>query len=188
MQRPPLLQHWRLCPGLPLPNSGARESADLCCLVFSMVFTAVLSRPCSWWPWRPNRSLWCKGRVLACIRCMPLFQGQLAPAPCILSATILLMSMSSQGYIGDACQTCGTFVTWYPLCHVSRSRLVLSACADNGYESYTDTGPCIKVPLPSCFDGVMNGLEYGVDCGQLAGCIPCGHVNIELPHVSDCSV
>lgn len=109
MQRPPLLQHWRLCPGLPLPNSGARESADLCCLVFSMVFTAVLSRPCSWWPWRPNRSLWCKGRVLACIRCMPLFQGQLAPAPCILSATILLMSMSSQGYIGDACQTCGTF-------------------------------------------------------------------------------
>ncbi|MDR3741010.1 MAG: hypothetical protein P4L40_18490 [Terracidiphilus sp.] len=61
----------------------------------------------------------------------------------------------------------------------------LRACAqcDNGYEWYYDGGPCIKVPEPTCYDGVKNGLEFGVDCGQLAGCKACGGVNIQLPKV-----
>ena len=66
-----------------------------------------------------------------------------------------------KGYIGEACELC-----------------------DNNFQSYYDGGPCIKVPEPTCHDNVKNGLEFGVDCGQLAGCKRCGANEMELPRVS----
>ena len=41
----------------------------------------------------------------------------------------------------------------------------------------------LQVTEPTCTDGVKNALEYGVDCGELAGCRKCGSDIVTLPKV-----
>lgn len=32
---------------------------------------------------------------------------------------------------------------------------------------------CVTIVLPTCYDGIMNGNELGIDCGLTAGCLGC---------------
>ena len=55
---------------------------------------------------------------------------------------------------------------------------VVQNCNDgiqNGYEEGVDCGESAGCePCPSCFDGIQNGDEEGVDCGGTGGCSICG--------------
>ena len=45
----------------------------------------------------------------------------------------------------------------------------------NGDEEGVDCGESAGCePCPSCFDGIQNGDEEGVDCGGTGGCSICG--------------